>query len=52
MADITKFGLRYPVKIAGWDESLTILTNKPTSNNAELDTILKLPKGIRVSFAE
>jgi DeoR/GlpR family transcriptional regulator of sugar metabolism len=52
VADVTKFGLRYPVKIAGWDEALTILTNKPAATNAELEAILKLPKNTRVSFAD
>jgi DeoR/GlpR family transcriptional regulator of sugar metabolism len=52
VADVTKFGVRYPVKVAGWDEPLTILTNRPTSANPELDAVLNMPKNVRVTFAE
>jgi DeoR/GlpR family transcriptional regulator of sugar metabolism len=52
VADVTKFGLRYPIKVAGWDETLTVLTNKPAAPNGELDAVLELPKNIVVTFAD
>jgi len=52
VSDVTKFGLRYPVKIAEWSESLTILTNKPISTNTELDAILSMSKAVKISFTD
>lgn len=52
VADVTKFGHRFPVKIAGWNERLTLLTNKPATENGELTAILNNNPTVRIQFAE
>jgi DeoR/GlpR family transcriptional regulator of sugar metabolism len=52
VADVSKFGVHYPVRIAGWGEALTVVTNRPGSPNPDLDAVLALRDGVRVVFAE
>jgi DeoR/GlpR family transcriptional regulator of sugar metabolism len=39
LADISKFGIHLPVKIAGWDEPITVITNRPSERNRDFDLI-------------
>jgi DeoR/GlpR family transcriptional regulator of sugar metabolism len=52
VADVTKFGHRFPVKIADWSSKLTLLTNKPAAENAELDAVLNSNPTVQIVFAE
>lgn len=52
VADVTKFGLRFPVRIADWNSQITLLTNKPASDNAELSSILASDPTVRIEFAD
>jgi DeoR/GlpR family transcriptional regulator of sugar metabolism len=51
VADVSKLGLRHPVRIAFWDERLTLLTNRPSAPHAELDAILDLQRTVQIRFA-
>lgn len=52
VADVSKFGVHHPVRIAGWNEALTVLTNRPGSFNPEVDAVLALQAGAKILFAE
>lgn len=51
VADVTKFGVRYPVRIAGWEENLTVLTNRARGENAELQRVLSSQHTVKIVFA-
>jgi DeoR/GlpR family transcriptional regulator of sugar metabolism len=51
VADITKFGQRHPIKIADWNEQLTVLTNRPRESNPELERILAMQATAKVVLA-
>lgn len=52
VADSSKFGQRYGVKIADWDSSVSVLTNRPSSQNKELDAIMSMNRSAKIVFAE
>ena len=51
VVDISKFGINHPIQLATWDESLTILTNKPKSNGASLEAALACDRNVDIEFA-
>jgi DeoR/GlpR family transcriptional regulator of sugar metabolism len=52
VADHTKFGLRFPHRIAGWDSDITLLTSAPYSRSGEFETVMNMPRTVRVEIAD
>jgi DeoR/GlpR family transcriptional regulator of sugar metabolism len=51
VTDSSKFGVRHSIQILSWSGRATLLTDRPSAPNAELNRILEMPRTLKLLFA-